>query len=106
MKRIGELRYVATIKRPTKNPSDGGRVGQPETIVPIWRCSRETPRGAQAVVAQQIVPLLTHVCEGWSTGKKVSHKDYLEIEGRRFNIEFIDDSKPGWLRLLCVEEGQ
>lgn len=105
-KRIGALRYVATIERPAKSPADGGRVGLPETIVPVWRCSRETPRGTEAIVAQQVVPMLTHVLEGWNPGETVSHRDYVKIEGRLFNIEFIDDSEPGWLRLLCVERGQ
>jgi hypothetical protein len=102
--KAGDMREVGTIKRPTKNPRDGGREGQPETICQDWPFGFASSMGREMVVALQVVPMATHVLTGWDVGRQVSNKDYVEWNGRRLNIEFVDDKHPPNLMLTCVEQ--
>ena len=92
------------IKRPTKNPSDGGREGEPEIVCPGWPFGFAKSMGREMVVALQVVPMATHVLAGWDTGRPVTPKDYVEWNGKRLNIEFVDDKHPPQLTLVCVEQ--
>jgi SPP1 family predicted phage head-tail adaptor len=100
------MAYIVDIKRPSKNPSDGGREGQPETVVSHWPCAINSGSGHEVVVARQINPLVTHVVRGIHPGKKITAQEYLEIDGRRLNIDSVDESKGygAMLSLVCIEQ--
>lgn len=106
MARSGAMREIGTIKRPAKKPSDGGREGEPEVICQDWFFGFAKSSGREMNVALQIVPLATHVLEGWDCGKPVSSKDYVEWNGVRLNVEFVDDKHPPKLSLTCIEQAQ
>lgn len=102
--RPGGFRESGAILRPTKNPADGGREGQPEIVCPEWPFGFVESKAREMVVALQIVPLATHVLSGWDAGQPVRQTDYVLWSGRRLNIESVDDKHPPKLTLICVEQ--
>ena len=95
---------VGTIIRPTKYPADAGREGQPEIICDGWLFGFAKTGGREMNVALQMTPLATSVLIGWDCGKPVSAKDYVEWNGKRLNVEFVDDKHPPELILTCIEQ--
>lgn len=100
------MREVGTIKRPVKNPNDGGREGTPQVICIDWPFGFARSDGREMNVGLQMVALATHVLVGREVGQKVSTKDYVDWNGTRFNIEFVDDKHPPDLMLTCIEQQQ
>src|SRR5688572_16641613 len=95
---------AGSILRPTKNPADGGREGQPEIVCQDWPFGFVKSTGREMNVALQLVPLATHVLSGWGIGRQISAKDYVLWNGRRLNVESVDDKHPPKLTLVCVEQ--
>lgn len=105
--RAGEMRHVVTVMRPTKALDDRGQLqGKDETIIQHWPCSIEALSGNKAAQARTLVPTVTHQLEGYGNpAKPLKPKDYVTVNGRRLDIEFINDKRMNGveLSLLCTE---
>lgn len=98
--------YVADICRPVKEPSGGGREGRPGVLLRDWPCSVISSGGREVVIAQQVNPLVTHVVKGINPGCEITSQDYLLIDGRRLEVEFVDKTT-GYgavITLRCIEQ--
>lgn len=98
--------YHADIKRPSKAPSAGGREGMPDMVIPEWPCSIVSSGGREVVIAQQVNPLITHVAIGINPGKEITAQDYLEVDGRRLNVDFVDRTANygAKIKIRCIEQ--
>jgi hypothetical protein len=100
-------KHHVVVKRPTKALDARGQLqGQDETIMADWPCSIEPLSGNKAAQARTLVPTVTHRLDGPGNPKKrFKEKDYIQVYGRRFDIEFINDKQMNGieLSLLCTE---
>lgn len=100
------MAYFADILRPTKSPTDGGREGKPEVLGSKWPCSVVSGGGREVVIAQQISPLVTHVVKGMHPGCNITPLDYLIVDGKRLDVEFVDATANygAVVTLRCIEK--
>jgi len=104
----GKRRHIVNILRPTAALGPDGQPQGQDTV--YWRdvpCSIETLNGRELEVARQLLATATvKVAMYGDPEKPLNPKDYIEFNGRRFEIgQIIDKQQNGCeLELICGEQ--